>query len=169
VCDTLKAAAEAAGLKDPFVHVRELGDFSVTYRVAGLLEDVQSLISARSELRRCMLDALHAADIEIVSPGFMNTRAVDADQRFIAKPTRRRRSVDDASAEQLAFDKAHEAAEIEKIRKAISDIEEGVKALGEDGGEEDAAELESLAQAKAELLAKLEEAEEKARRAEVAD
>ena len=169
VCDTLKAAAESAGLKEPFVHVRELGDFSVTYRVAGLLEDVQSLISARSELRRCMLDALHQADIEIVSPGFMNTRTLAADQRVIAGPGKRRRAADDASAEQLAFDKAHEAAEIEKIRKAISDIEARVEALGDDGGENNAAELESLAQAKEGLLVKLEEAEEEARRADAAD
>ncbi len=49
--DVLLAAAAQAGLKDAFVHVRELGDFSISYRVAGLLEDVQSLISARSALR----------------------------------------------------------------------------------------------------------------------
>jgi hypothetical protein len=169
VCDTLKVAAESAGLKDPFVHVRELGDFSVTYRVAGLLEDVQSLISARSVLRRCMLDALHAADIEIVSPGFMNTRAVASDQRFIARPTRRRRAADDASAEQLAFDKAHEAAEIEKLRKAINDIEKRMKTLGDESKDENAAELASLATTKADLDEQLEEAEERARRAESAE
>ena len=169
VCDTLKTAAENAGLKDPFVHVRELGDFSVTYRVAGLLEDVQSLISARSELRRSMLDALHTADIEIVSPGFMNTRALSAEQRFIARPTRRRREKEEASAEQLAFDKAQEAAEIEKIRKAISGIEERVAALGEEETTEVTAELESLAEARAGLLVKLEEAEERARLADSAE
>ena len=69
-----------AALKDAFVQVRELGDFAVSYRVAGLLEDVQSLISARSDLRRAVLDALHAADIEIVSPSFMNTRALAEDR-----------------------------------------------------------------------------------------
>ena len=51
VGELLNAAAANAGLKDSFVHVRELGDFSITYRVAGLLEDVHSLISARSKLR----------------------------------------------------------------------------------------------------------------------
>ncbi|MEJ2274148.1 MAG: mechanosensitive ion channel family protein [Woeseiaceae bacterium] len=62
--EVLRKAAANAELKDGFVQVRELGDFSVTYRVAGLLEDVTSLISARSRLRAAMLDALHAADIE---------------------------------------------------------------------------------------------------------
>lgn len=36
-------ASAKAGLKDGFVHVRQLGDFSVNYRVAGLLVDVKSL------------------------------------------------------------------------------------------------------------------------------
>jgi small conductance mechanosensitive channel len=51
VREVLRKAATEIDLKDPFVHVRELGDYSVLYRVAGLLEDVQSLISARSRLR----------------------------------------------------------------------------------------------------------------------
>jgi small-conductance mechanosensitive channel len=168
-CDTLKAAAEMAGLKDPFVHVRELGDFSVSYRVAGLLEDVQSLISARSQLRRCMLDALHDAGIEIVSPNFMNTRTLAPDQRFMAEPTRRRPGADEASAEQLAFDKAQEAAEIESIRKAINAIDERVNELDEEKSPESAAELEALARQKDDLAAQLEVAEAKAREGESAD
>ena len=73
VSDVMLQAALDAGLTDAFVHVRALGDFSVTYRVAGLLADVGSLISARSHPREHMLDALHGAGIEIVSPTFMNT------------------------------------------------------------------------------------------------
>ena len=168
-CDTLKVAAEMAGLKDPFVHVRELRDFSVSYRVAGLLEDVQSLISARSKLRRCMLDALHDADIEIVSPNFMNTRALAPEQRFMAESTRQPPGAEDASAEQLAFDKAHEAAEIESIRKAINAIDERITALGEEKSPEIATELEALARQKDDLAAQLAEAEAKAREAESAD
>ena len=67
-------AGDAAGLKDPFVEVRELGDFSVTYRVAGLLTEVKALVSSRSRLRARVLDALHRGGIEIVSPTFMNQR-----------------------------------------------------------------------------------------------
>ena len=67
VTDVLLAAAAQAGLRDAFVHVRELGDFSISYRVAGLLEDVQSLISARSGLRTEVLNALHGA-LPVTSP-----------------------------------------------------------------------------------------------------
>ncbi|HKK22042.1 MAG TPA: mechanosensitive ion channel domain-containing protein, partial [Pseudohaliea sp.] len=52
--EVLRSAAEGSGLTECFVHVRELGDFSVTYRVAGLLEDVKSLLSARSRLLEAM-------------------------------------------------------------------------------------------------------------------
>ncbi|MBW2380297.1 MAG: mechanosensitive ion channel, partial [Deltaproteobacteria bacterium] len=76
-------AAENAGLTEPFVFVLELGDFSITYQTAGFLEEVKYLISAESELRECMLDALHRAGIEIVSPTFMNQRQLAADRMFI--------------------------------------------------------------------------------------
>ena len=62
--ESLIQAAENAGLTDPFVFVLDLGDFSITYQAAGFLEDVKYLISAESELRECMLDALHRAGID---------------------------------------------------------------------------------------------------------
>ena len=37
----LLEAGERAGLKEPFVQVLELGDFSVNYRIAGFLEEVK--------------------------------------------------------------------------------------------------------------------------------
>lgn len=130
LCD----AARSAGLSDAFAHVRELGDFSVTYRVAGLLEDVQSLISARARLRSSVLDTLHAAGIEIVSPNFMNTRATDPDKPVIPRVRAAAPVVDDKAAESLAFDKADEAASIEEIRKAIEklDVELAKPADGDD-------------------------------------
>ena len=91
-------AALESGLKDPFVHVRELGDHSVLYRVAGLLENVESLISARSRLRESMLDTLHAAEIEIVSPTFMNSRVYSVDREFIPEPSRKTRAPQQAEA-----------------------------------------------------------------------
>ena len=78
-------AAEHAGLTDPFVFVLELGDFSITYQAAGFLEEVKYLISAESELRENMLDSLHRAGIEIVSPTFMNQRPLKPEQIFIPK------------------------------------------------------------------------------------
>jgi len=47
----LMNAAKQTELEDPFVQVLELGDFSVTYRVAGLLEDTKRLLTFRSRLR----------------------------------------------------------------------------------------------------------------------
>jgi small-conductance mechanosensitive channel len=130
LCD----AAAKAGLSDGFVHVRELGDFSVTYRVAGLLEDIKSLISARSALRVAMLDALHRAGIEIVSPNFMNTRALSADDRFISQPASESPGKSQPHAEDVVFDKAEDAASVEKIRTAIAviDAELAAPAAGTD-------------------------------------
>jgi small-conductance mechanosensitive channel len=120
------------GLKDAFVHVRELGDFSVTYRVGGLLKSVKLLLSARSRLRAAMLTALHEADVEIVSPTFMNTRALSSDRRILpnsilaklaagraAAGTRERETV----LEEVATDKADEA-EVAELRGAgTADLE----------------------------------------------
>ncbi|MEM9209810.1 MAG: mechanosensitive ion channel family protein, partial [Pseudomonadota bacterium] len=124
--DVLCVAASNAGLKDNFAQVRELGDFAVTYRVAGLLEDVTSLISARSKLRAAMLDALHNDGIEVVSPNFMNTRALSENGKVMPSRTRRSTSSARPSAEDLAFDKADEAASIEKIRTAIQQTEAAI-------------------------------------------
>jgi small-conductance mechanosensitive channel len=54
--ELLLEAAAMAELQEPFVQVVDLGDFSVTYRVAGLLTEVKQIISARSKLR-CMTAA----------------------------------------------------------------------------------------------------------------
>jgi len=126
----LQAGAEA-GLKEPFVQVLELGDCSATYRLAGLLTEVKQVLSARSRLRAAMMDALHGAGVEIVSPNFMNTRAYAEDRSFIprqeraAKPERRPA---DSSPEALAFDKAEEAESLETMERnheaLVAEIEE---------------------------------------------
>ena len=118
VFEVLIAATKEAQLKDGFAHVRELGDYSVSYRVAGLLEDVKSLLSARSALRVAMLHQLHQAGIEIVSPTFMNTRALEDGKAVMPSTTRRSRKKQTA-AEEVVFDKADVAARIEELRKAI--------------------------------------------------
>lgn len=157
--EVLCAAAEDAGLKDSFVQVRELGDFSVTYRVAGLLEDVTSLISARSRLRAAMLDALHAKGIEIVSPNFMNTRALGDGRKII--PPRARRVIQQAqtSAETVAFDKAEEAASVEKIRTAIEQTDAAIKSLDEATEDLDPEQLAALEEKKLRLIEELKTSE----------
>ena len=41
--ESLIAAADSIGLEQPFVQLRDLGDFSVTYRIAGLLASKRAL------------------------------------------------------------------------------------------------------------------------------
>lgn len=167
VAEILCKAADGSGLKDSFVQVRELGDFSVIYRVAGLLEDVTSLISARSRLRAAMLDALHGANIEIVSPNFMNTRALDDQQRFIPIPSRKTVTQVQAQPEQIAFDKAEEAASVEKIRNAIEQTAAELKALEETG--DDTEQRTMLEEKKARLVEQLKAGEEAIKAREAAE
>ena len=70
----LHEAARNADLQDPFVEIVDLGDFAITYRAAGVLTQVKQLLTARSNLRAMVLETLHGAGIEIVSPHFMNQR-----------------------------------------------------------------------------------------------
>jgi small conductance mechanosensitive channel len=128
----LTEAAENAGLTDPFVHVLELGDYSITYQAAGFLEEVKYLISAESELRESMLDALHLAGIEIVSPSFMNQRQVGTDRVFIpevrAPAKTKPLAADESRPEERMFDKAElaetEAKAEEQLKGVHSEIEE---------------------------------------------
>jgi len=117
----LLEAAKNAELEEPFVHVVSLGDFSVTYRIAGLLKEVKQLISARSRLRENVLDALHKGGVEIVSPTFMNTRALNEKKTFIPKKSQAEEKAelkrDKAAPEKFVFDKAEQAESLENMRQ----------------------------------------------------
>jgi small-conductance mechanosensitive channel len=134
----LLAAAESSELEDPFVHIMKLGDFSITYRVAGLLTEVKNLISARSRLHGNVLDCLHRDAIEIVSPNFMNQRVLPLEQRFIPEvsPATVPSVEQEDSPEKVLFDKADEAESLEKLRLRREELErqmDELKArLGED-------------------------------------
>ena len=119
----LLRAAERAELQEPFVHVNDLGDFAVTYRIAGLLPKVKELLSARSRLRRMALEELHGAGIEIVSPTFMNTRAIREGHLFIppAEPRPAKSAPRTPAPESIAFDKAEKA---ESLQKKLKELEE---------------------------------------------
>ncbi len=119
----LLEAAEAAELSDPFVQVLELGDFSVAYRVAGLLTGVKHLLTVRSRLRGKVMDALHGHRIEIVSPSFMNQRVFDPTAEFIPVTARvATEAVETGVPEQVVFDKADEAESLEKLRATLVDV-----------------------------------------------
>lgn len=116
----LLEAATSIGLEDPFVHIMELGNFSVAYRVSGLLTDVKTLLSTRSQLNAAILDTLHREGIEIMSPGFMSQRRVPDDVLVIPPaPSRQTPAPEPATAEEVVFDKAEEAAQRSLERKTI--------------------------------------------------
>ena len=149
----LLAAAAETGLESPFVQIRELGDFSVTYRISGLLTEVNRLLDKRRELRARTMDTLHAADIEIVSPNFMNTRNFQTTDRFVPEVEAMVQPVDTgASADALVFDKAEEAESVTRLREKLQAAQERIKAckaLVDDKAKPDAAaaaavEIESL-------------------------
>ncbi len=117
-------AAANAGLDEAFVQVTSLGDFSVSYRVAGLLTDVKSMLSARSRLHKAVLDSLHHAGIEIVSPSFMNQRVQPVGSTMIPQmSTPDKGAVDDqeSSPEAIVYDKAEQAAEQEKSKAQLQE------------------------------------------------
>ncbi len=128
---SLIKAAETAGLTEPFVFVLGLGDFSISYQVAGFLEDVKYLISAESKLRGSMLDSLHQAGIEIVSPTFMNQRQLKPEKIFIPEGSHRAKpkvsQVDEIHPEERMFDKAEiaesEAKAEERLKEVIAEME----------------------------------------------
>ena len=137
-------AAGHAGLLEAFVRIRALGDFSVTYEVSGQLDDTKKFLGSKSALHRAILDTLHRAGVEIVSPTFMNQRLIKDDRAFVPevadeKPIEQAR---DRSPDTLVFDKADQVEKVEDLRlrltaldKEITDLEAQVKATEGDEAE----------------------------------
>ena len=126
----LVQAALDTGLESPYVQIRQLGDFSVSYQVSGLLKEVNNLIDKRRDLRARTMDALHQAGVEIVSPNFINTRAFDKDQTFIPddmiEPDE---VVIAASPDSLVFDKAEKAESVSNLREKLVGLESQIRNL----------------------------------------
>ena len=121
-------------------------------------------------LRTRTMDALHASDIEIVSPNFMNTRSLDSNERFIPDVEAVEEPVDKgASTDAPVFDKAEEAESVTKLRERLEAAQERIKvcrAAADDKGNPDAtsaatAEIESLEQKIARLAALIDKKEAK--------
>jgi len=121
----LKKAALKAGLSDSFVHITELGNFSVSYKVSGMLEDTKSMLTTQSLLFAAILDVLHLHNIEIMSPSMLATRAVDPSQTFIAKD-KVTKATELVNQEDLVFDKA---AKAEKNETQLLEIQEKIASL----------------------------------------
>lgn len=134
----LREAAEKSKLEDVFVHILELGDFSVSYRVSGFLSEIKTLISARSRLRESILSTLHENKIEIVSPNFMNQRVLEKNQKMIPEALHEKgvHQKEETLAEEVVFDKADEAESKENLvsqARALAeereDLEEKLKTI----------------------------------------
>ncbi|MFT5291732.1 MAG: small conductance mechanosensitive channel [Planctomycetota bacterium] len=118
----LLQAAEDAGLEKGFVQVLELGDFSVVYRVGGMLTSVKQLLSTRSLLRGRVMDRLHEGGLEIASPTLMSTRAYRNTETFVPEQDASASAAELASLQNdtprlddLAFEKADKAASVEEL------------------------------------------------------
>jgi small conductance mechanosensitive channel len=130
--DVLTEAAASCGLSDPFTRVVELGDFSITYRVSGFLEDVKQLVAAPSKLRTAMLDGLHAADIEIVSPNFMIQRQQRPEEKVLAAPEAAiAEETETDAASDAVFDKAEAAGRIEELKSEREAIQSEIRQIRE--------------------------------------
>ena len=120
----LVAAAGAAGLHEPHVRIIELGDFSVTYRVIGLLTEVKTLLTTRSRLRGEMMDHLHQGGVEIVSPTFRNVRTLPVEEPIIPERERVLHEPDHGvGLEGVAFDKAELAQSVDDLERARAALE----------------------------------------------
>lgn len=142
----LIVATERVKLEAGFVHIRSLGDFSITYRAAGFYKDVKYVLSKRSQLRSAILDALHEAGIEIVSPSFMNQRQLKSGIEFIPKTeTKSLSSISNQQSvssdvhnapETMIFDKAEHAESVadnkDELNKLLRERDELKKEIGKE-------------------------------------
>lgn len=132
----LQSAAEKIGLTDAFVQVIELGDFSISYRIAGFLSEPKQLLSARSNLCRQVIDSLHRGGIEIVSPTFMNQRQYRADEMFVSEVKAYQERQNRRTEQSHVFDKAETAVKIETMKTTLQTLETVLKNT-EQGDEKD--------------------------------
>lgn len=129
--EALKEAAISSGLTDPYVYITNLGDFSVTYKIHGFLDDSSKFFSTCSLLNGNVMDKLHESEIEIVSPTFMNQRRVDKQEFIPKKEIKKQIPKEEFSPEELIFDEAIKSAEIEKKKDFLKEIDKKQELLKE--------------------------------------
>lgn len=147
----LLAGAERAGLEKPFVQVRSLGDFSITYRIAGLQKDLKQLMGVRRRLRACTLDALHDGGVEIVSPTFMNTRAYENTAQFIPDSVEVEQT-DQVDVDAIIFDKADQAELLDNMRESKAAAQSRLEQVNETVAKLDEGDAKEAAVREAQIL-----------------
>ncbi len=143
----LLKAAEITGLENSFVHVEKLGDFSITYKVGGLLKDIESLITSRSDFKKNVMDTLHDSEIEIVSPTYMNQRLFSEDYVCLPPKENNTKAVaiePEVKTEEIIFDKAITAQMLDRIYSTTDglaprrkDMEENIKQIVDENARND--------------------------------
>ena len=140
VIPLLIKAAEESGLSDAFVLITELNDFSVSYRVSGFLDEVKGLITARSNLRKHVLDTLHGNGVEIMSPSFMNQRPMPSETNTIPNMHWAKANEERVEAEDIVFDKAEAAQKLsdekKKLYERIAELDDELKQGSKENQEE---------------------------------
>lgn len=153
----IKAATDLE-LQDAFVQIIELGDFSITYRINGLLIDIKNLITTKSNLHRSILDTLHGNGIEIVSPNFMNQRQLDTEQKILAVPQSRiTMKKNETQAEEVVFDKAEQAEQLENTIATIKDDIEELEEIAKDASLDEKSRIKNKIDNKKENLKSIQE------------
>ncbi len=142
-------AAHETGLKDAFVQITDLNDFSISYRAAGFAPDAKHLLTCRSNLRKQIVSTLHQAGIEIVSPTFMNQRQFKPDEQFIsiekhAAAKAYQKEAQEKHAEDRVFEKAESARTISEVEQLLDKTNAQIAALKKEKPDHYEAQIESL-------------------------
>ncbi len=125
----LLIAAEESGLTDPYVFIKSLGDFSITYKIHGILKDINKYFTTNSLLNEKVIDHLHKNEIEIVSPSFMNQRQVNEIKFIPPIHESEESSTNEQSPEEIVFDKAIKADKIEEKSEYLKEIDNKIDLL----------------------------------------
>ncbi|MDA3911600.1 MAG: mechanosensitive ion channel, partial [Bacteroidales bacterium] len=129
--ESLKEAAISTGLKDPYVYITNLGDYSVVYKIHGFLDESSKYFSTNSLLNANVMDVLHKKKIEIVSPTFMNQRNAN-EKAFIPQEILKNEiSNNEQIPEDLVFDKAIKSEKIEKKKDQLEELNKQQELLSE--------------------------------------
>ncbi len=156
--EILKQAAEESGLLDAFVLIIDLGDFSVNYRVGGFTEEVSRLLSIKSNLRKNILVKMHESGIEIVSPNFMNQRALDPKVPVIPASVHSAPVQEsETTPEDLIFDKADSAAEREQLKQEKAAAKERLDEIAKEMKAQKSEDTSTLEQEQSILTSRIEE------------
>ena len=98
--------------------------------MAGFLEEVKGLVTARSNLRIEVLNTLHNAGIEIMSPSVMKQRPIPSGEQIMPRreiASRVEFDGDQSLPEERIFDKTDEAEMREKELAALREERDDLK------------------------------------------